>query len=254
MIWHFRSAGWTTALASIFALALAWPLRADEPFDYFRNSWSVIGLKDYEHGTRITPDNKLLLADESVQSTVEMRLGRLVEPLSRKQTKRLLDGWLPVILITANDGPVRYDITLWATPLPTVKGWQKAFDWPTEGENFLNWIVVKATNTGGTPAEAKVLVTQGRSPKLIRHVFVWSLAADGSEQAVVRIPYFPVEDASLFAKEDPEVWLQRTIRYWRGIMANAARIDVPCPKATQTLLASHVYQLIGLDHGEMHLW
>ena len=35
---------------------------ADEPFDYFQNSWNVIGLKDYNDGTRVTPDNELILA------------------------------------------------------------------------------------------------------------------------------------------------------------------------------------------------
>jgi len=136
---------WSAALLSLAMLALARGLRADEPFDYFRNSWNVIGLKDYNDGARVTPDNRLLLAGKA---TVRIRCGRELIPLSRKQTKTLLDGWLPVILITAGDGPVRYDFQLFATPLPSVKDFQKAFDWPTEGENFLNWIVVKATNTG----------------------------------------------------------------------------------------------------------
>ena len=41
-------------------------LGAEEPFDYFRNSWNVIGLKDYQCGTRVTPDNRLLLADNKM--------------------------------------------------------------------------------------------------------------------------------------------------------------------------------------------
>jgi len=35
-------------------------------------------------------------------------------------------------------------------------------------------------------------------------------------------------------------------------MSKAAGIRVPCDKATQALLASHVYQLIANDHGEVH--
>ena len=27
------------------------------PFDYFENSWSLIGIKDYPNGTRLTPQN-----------------------------------------------------------------------------------------------------------------------------------------------------------------------------------------------------
>ena len=37
----------------------------DAPFDYFQNSWNVIGLKDYNDGTRITPANELLLAHKT---------------------------------------------------------------------------------------------------------------------------------------------------------------------------------------------
>ena len=50
---------------------------------------------------------------------------------------------------------MRYEFTFWATPLPTVKNWRAAFAWPTEGENFLNWVRVKATNPGAAPAEAR---------------------------------------------------------------------------------------------------
>ena len=69
-----------TALAALVCSAAA----AEESFDYFRNSWNVIGLKDYERGTRVTPDNQLLLADNK---TVRLRFGRALAPLSRAQTK-----------------------------------------------------------------------------------------------------------------------------------------------------------------------
>ena len=46
------------------------PAGADEPFDYFRNSWNVLGLKDYEHGTRVAPDNKLLFTTNGVSGDV----------------------------------------------------------------------------------------------------------------------------------------------------------------------------------------
>jgi len=228
-------------------------LQADEPFDYFRNSWNVIGLKDYARGTRITPKNKLVVGDSSQKSaTVQIRFGRQLTPLSRKQTKKLLDGWLPVILITAEDGCVQYNFTLWATPLPTVKNWQKAFDWPTEGENFLNWILVKVTNTGDTITEAKLKVEKSGPSSSASHDFTWSLSPGKSVESVVRIPFSPVKDASDAAREDAKLWLDRTVRYWRGIMAKGIHIEVPCEKATQAYLASHVCQLIASDHGEIH--
>lgn len=124
-------------LAGSIVMAFAASTSAEEAFDYFENSWSVIGLKDYDDGTRVTPSNELLLAEKQ---KYQLSLGRHATPLSRKQTKTLLDGRLPVVLLTAEQGPIRYDFKFWATPLPTAKDWQRAFDWPTEGENFLNWI------------------------------------------------------------------------------------------------------------------
>src|SRR5512147_3101888 len=90
-------------LGALIALAFPRPLAAEEPFDYFRNSWNVIGLKDYDRGTRITPDNRLLVADGDVR----IRFGEKNTALSRKQTKTLLEGWLPVVLLSAEEGPVR---------------------------------------------------------------------------------------------------------------------------------------------------
>src|ERR1035441_10139296 len=60
------------------------------PFDYFQNSWSVIGLKDYDDGTRVTPENELVLAN---QTKLQISCGARLIPLSRKQTKTLLEGW-----------------------------------------------------------------------------------------------------------------------------------------------------------------
>lgn len=237
---------WSAVL--VLGLASAASGAADEPFDYFRNSWNVIGLKDYTSGTRVTPDNRLLLADGR---QVSLCFGPNLAALSRKQTKTLMDGWLPVIVITARDGPVRYDFTLWATPLPTVKDWAKAFDWPTEGENFLNWIAVRAVNTGAATAEAKVAIAPA-SPGPAPDAKTWSLEPGRSAEAVWRIPFAPVDDASAFAREDARTWLERTVGYWRGVMAGAARIEVPCEKTSQALLAAHVCQLIANDRGEVH--
>ena len=124
-----------------------------DDFDYFVNNWNVIGLKDYVDGSRVTPDNQLLLANKTL---VQVRIGPERKPLSRENPKRALHGWMPIIVVTADDGPVHYEITYWATPLPNVTDWIKAFDWPTEGENFLTWIWVKATNTSDVPVAAGV--------------------------------------------------------------------------------------------------
>jgi hypothetical protein len=219
------------------------------PFDYFQNSWSVVGLKDYSEGTRVTPENELLLANKT---KLRLSCGPHLTPLSRKQTKTLLDGWLAIVLLDTEEGGVRYEFTLWSTPLPTAKDWRAAFDWPTEGANFLNWVRVKATNPGPSPAEARVqldlLVTNAPAPT------AWSasLKPGRSAETCFRIPFKAVANAAAFDKENPKLWLDRTVSYWRNLMAKAARIEVPCEKATQALRAAHVCQLIASDHGVLH--
>ncbi len=240
--------------------------KAADDFDYFTNNWNVIGLKDYVHGTRITPDNQLLLADNTY---VQVRLGANGKPLSRANPKRALQGWMPIIVVPADDGPVHYEITFWATPLPNVADWQKAFDWPTDGENFLNWIRIKATNTGEQPAQAvgqiASSVPRGEAaeadsnglPSTNRSLVedaTWScqLAPGGSREMSFQYPYFPVTDRGSFSRENADQWLQRTVDYWQQTISAAAEIEVPCRKATDALKAAHVCQLIANDHGEVH--
>ena len=245
--------GLVTTLLIWVAPVLTCPLMADEPFDYFGNSWTVIGLKDYAHGTRITPDNQLIIHDSNGKpSRVLIRFGQQLTPLTRRQVKILMDGWLPVVSITAEDGQVMYEFTLWATPLPSVKVWQKAFDWPIDGENFLNWILVKVTNTGQTEADAKLKVERSKPSSVTYKTFTRSLAPGENAETVISIPFSPLKKESDFAMEDAKLWLDRTVQYWRGFMERATQIKVPCDKATRALLASHVYQLIANDRGEVH--
>jgi hypothetical protein len=231
------------------ALGLLSAPAVEAPFDYFQNSWGVIGLKDYDEGTRITPDNELLLAGKM---RLRLACGEHLTPLSRKQTKTLLEGWLPIVLLATEEEGVRYEFTLWATPLPTVKHWRAAFDWPTEGGNFLNWVRVRATNPGPAPADARVrldlVLTNIPAP------VDWNVALKPGQsvETCFRIPFKPIPDAAVFDKENPAVWLERTVRYWRDLMAKATRIEVPCEKSAQALLASHVCQMLVSDHGVLH--
>ena len=232
-------------LAGCLALALALPVRAEEPFDYFSNSWGLIGLKDYVDGTRITPSNELLLAEKA-----EYRLwyGRHTTPFSRKQTKTLLEGWLPVVLLAAEQEKIRYELKLWSTPLPTVKDWQAAFQWPTEGENYLNWIWVTARNVGEERAEARFRGQRTGPASEQVSAFSWSLEPGQSAQAVLRVP-FATTDPKAFADADPQLWLDRTIDFWQKCLAQGTRFEIPDRRANHALLASHVYQFINNDHG-----
>jgi hypothetical protein len=235
-------------------------------FDYFTNNWNVVGLKDYKFGSRITPNNALVLAGKT---PVEIRVGADRTPLSREHSKLAMNGWMPIILVTAEEGSVRYEVSYWATPLPDVRDWKKAFDWPTEGENFLNWIKVKAVNTSGVPVEAhaelgpNANVKAPRTPEEQRgaqvarthsrqHAWSWQLPPGGSAEGVARYPFLAVDDPRKYDEEDPQLWLSRTAEYWQGVADRAAHIEVPCRKANEALLAAHVCQLIAGDHGEVH--
>jgi len=230
---------------------LAWQnlLPSAEPFDYFRNSWQGIGLKDYREGTRITPDNELQLANNT---RVRLACGPRLTPLGRRPIKTLLDGWLPVVLLTTEEGGVCYEFMLWATPLPTVKGWKAAFDWPTEGENYLNWVKIKATNPGATSTAAQASYVMTGTNHFNQPGWSARLAPGKSAEVVWRFPFAPVTNAAAFQQADADRWLDRTVGYWRGLLAGGARIEVPCEKATQTLKAAHVCQLIAGDHGQLH--
>lgn len=233
------------------ALGLAVSVRGAEPFDYFRNSWSLVGLKDYRAGVRITPDNRLQLGQGR---EARIGLGTAMAPLGRKHTKTLLDGWLPVVQMQAQAEGVRYDLTLWATPLPTVKDWQRAFDWPTEGDNFLCWILARATNPGTQVAAARVTVTGADLGAQPAEALTGSLAPGAVAEGIAWIPFTlaGAEACPAPTLPDARLWLERTVIYWRDRLARAARVEVPCAKATETLKAAHVCQLITNDLGEVH--
>ena len=206
---YLYSANWTAAVLGCLLFAPPSAFAAEEPFDYFTNSWNVIGLKDYNYGTRITPDNRLLLAGGS---HVELRLGAKPMPLGPGPIKQLAQGWLPIILLATQEGSIRYDVTLWAAPLPTVKDWEKAFAWPTEGENYMNWILVRATNRGSAAGEAKFKAERtGKAASTLAERSA-TLAPGAMAEFCACVPFMPfrrrgttqptVEDARLLARPD----------------------------------------------------
>lgn len=261
----------TTVVALLLA---AMPIvRAEDPanpsaqtFDYFSNNWNVVGLKDYERGARVTPDNQILLAGGG--SVVQVRYGGQLTPLSREHGKLAHQGWMPIMEIAANDGAIRYEFTYWATPLPTIKDWPKAFDWPTEGENFVVWVRYKAINQSDKPSIAKVDIGMNPQPPARpqleapqepvvdvslhpRISITEELPPGKSVEGAARFAFVPVSDRTALDAADYRLWFDRTVDYWRGLMGSIARIEVPDRKANEALKAAHVCQLIASDHGQM---
>lgn len=267
----------TSLLCAILpALILPWEVlaadttsaapKSGEGFDYFENNWNVAGLKDYPRGARVTPDNRIFLA--GTNATVQVRFGRALTPLARRHGKLALMGWMPILVVAADDGPVHYEFTYWATPMPEVEDWRQAFNWPTEGENFLVWVRYQATNSANQPAEAKIEIKL--DPKADAHPNVEAPKEPAADPALhgsysiarvlspheaiegaARFAFFPVTNAPALEREDHRIWFQRTVDYWLGLEKEIASISVPCRKATEALKAAHVCQMIANDRGEV---
>jgi hypothetical protein len=239
---------------------------SSQAFDYFENNWNVVGLKDYPRGARVLPDNHILLAGSN--AAVQVRFGKDLQPLSRRHGKLARDGWMPIMEIATQDGPVHYQFTCWATPMPGVKDWQRAFDWPTEGENFVVWVRYQAVNSSNKAADARVEIQL--DPKFVRATypeqptepavdlslhrgrsFTRTLAPGETAAGSARFAFVPVPDVAALEREDDQLWLQRTVDYWQGLEKSIASIQVPCRKATDTLKAAHVCQMIANDRGEV---
>ncbi|MFA5816679.1 MAG: hypothetical protein WC865_13785 [Bacteroidales bacterium] len=218
-------------------------------FDYFANNWNVVGLKDYTRGARISPENTILL-DES-NGTVEIRFGENLSPLSRKQGKLAFDGWMPVMLVNAEEGGIRYEFTIWATPMPDVKDWQKAFDWPTEGENFTVWVKYMVTNTFAVPAKARMEILKKPQAPYGTHYINKMLSPGETLEEAARFAFFPVKEPLAIQSADYKTWFTRTIDYWHGMKQSIASIEVPEKKATDALKTAHVCQMIANDLGEV---
>jgi hypothetical protein len=215
----------------IIAVLGAMPSQGGQPFDYFSNSFSVIGLKDYDTGVRILPDNTF--------AGIQIKIGRALKPLGTEHKKTLLNGWMPIVVLRAEEDGVVYDSLIWVSPLPTVKDWQKAMDWPVEGEKYLLWVLVKATNTNRQAAQAKASIGDRN--------FAWTLAAGASAKGVLRKP---IGAEGNFDDADADMWLARTVDCWQGLRAKCARIEVPDRKATDAFWAALAYQLISNDRGQ----
>lgn len=274
MFFRFRTAILLSTLCGGYAAFSVEPARADDPtgaiaqasveaFDYFTNNWNVIGLKDYLRGSRITPENGLMLAGDR---TIQVRIGSDQAPLTREHPKRLLHDWMPIVIVRAERDGVAYEFTFWATPLPDARDWQQAFDWPSDGENFLDWIRVRAVNTGAatktasvaigetpTPAAAQTQNAQAGAPEsLPSYAWSWELKPGESVEAVAQYTFEPVGSATRFEQESADTWLSRCESFWQGLLEQRVRIEVPCDKATAALRAAHVCQMIANDHGEVH--
>ena len=258
-----------------------------DPFDYFSNSWTVIGLKDYPEATRISPQGEWLLGDGNA---CRILVGEGLAPLDNRVKKTLEKGCLPVVRYDfLLNGVIEYDIEAFACPMPS--SGLAGYDWPLN-PNFLNLVRVTLRNraaaaqtavfglgwktpapvaAGNLPAANAWSVSAGDT--LLAALTATSgvrisaaadklqaragLAAGQSETIVFCIPFHVLEkpgDAAVLelARLDYDGWRARTCAFWEDLLARGARLDVPEGKVRDSYLASLVYQFIGRDKGEVH--
>jgi hypothetical protein len=264
--------------------------RGDEPFDYFTNSWTVIGLKDHPNGTRVSPAFELLLADGLVCCPL---LGESRPPLDWRCTKTLREGYLPIVRCrTLLNGTIAYTLEALACPLDPDD--RAAYDWPAR-DNFLNLFRIAATNTSDQPGEAHVglawqaesgsPICQLRDGPAAGSVVVMSgqsllallklparadarieadcaqvalkLAAHGTQMVTAVIPFRSLAEPAAgtpksLADLDFEVCAARTASFWNELLAQGLALEIPEKKPLDTYKASLVYQFIGRDKGEIH--
>ncbi|MCS7238678.1 MAG: hypothetical protein NZ899_10475 [Thermoguttaceae bacterium] len=242
-----------------------------KPFEYFRNPWTVVGLKDYAAATRVSPEGKLHLPDGR---QVVIRLGPEAQPFPRHGFAALCDGWLPIVCFRAEYGGIAYEVAYWASPLPEVKNWEEAYAWPVAGDGYSTWIRVLGVNRGTASAEGAVHLVlfdgtnvhhfkkdaalgPGESCQwAFRLDFSEKIASDpadvnaGEQRGIVSGR--PAQGPIVASPEEADRWLARTKSAWQKLLAQGAQLEVPCQKATLALKAAHVCQLITSDHGEVH--
>ena len=238
-------------------------LIADDNFGYFSNPWTTVGLKDYPYGTRITPENKMLIGvpygSKADMATVQIRFGKELKLLDSKYKRKLEKGWIPIVIIDAEDQKVKYDVRIWASPKPTQAG-PYAFSWPIEGPDYLTWIWIRATNSSSAPQTAAMQIEQTGdfpkgyhpNPELNEPIKVSKTLQPGqTAQAIARIRWEPKPTRDEFSNIDPRIWYDKTIQYWQNLLASGAVIELPCQKATNALKSAHICQFIANDYGDL---
>jgi len=263
---------------------------AVNPFDYFSNSWTVIGLKDYENGTRITPNGELVLADGSLCRPL---IGKVMAPLNNDVKKTLRDGYLPMVKYDFTAGQfIRYELEMFAVSENQIG--DSTAQW-TQEENFLNLLRVQLSNVREVacktyfglewtnkdlPIESVYEVYQHPRVRAIyakdallglvhqsdacqiRHennrvIVQVELEPKGATSFDFCIPFRPyrvsiAEVENVLSGFHYDECHERTISEWNDLLEQGTQFDIPETKPMETYKASLVNQFIGMDHGELH--
>ena len=109
-----------------------------KPWCYLAKSTTVIGVPFQPDVTQVTFDGALYTKNAELC----FFYGQPMRPLLARQ-KNFLEGWLPVVQYAWSDGPVSYDIEMFAAALDG-----------ESADNTVNFVRLRARNTGHTPVTA----------------------------------------------------------------------------------------------------
>ena len=182
----------------------------DKPFDYFYNSWNWVGLRNYRELARVTPDNAILLEGKN---QLRFKYGQNpdanLKRISRRHTKTALEGWLPVMLFSAEDGPLRYELQVLGDSACRRSriGGRRSMGPPKARTSWSGrWSPPPIPAQNPSRRSCRSSSSTGTASKL--RVHSWSLAPATSAEVVIRVPFKAVDDPAAFDKEDPKVWLR----------------------------------------------
>jgi hypothetical protein len=145
-------------------------------YEYFANSWGLVGLKDYRDGTRIGPDGTLFLGEGA---KCQFLVGEAYAPLPTDIIRSLekdsvqlsglfrpqadvaaFDVALPVVNLNWATEHLSYEFIIFASPLNPADA--SSYGHPPASENYLNQICVRVQSESLETTSAPVGISISR--------------------------------------------------------------------------------------------
>ena len=160
---------------------------------YLAKSTTVIGVPYQPDVTQVTYDGALYTRSAELC----FFYGEPLRPLLARQ-KTFLDGWMPIVLYDWSDGPIRYDIEMFAAPLELEEECRDV-------SNTVNFVRLRMRNTGDRPAKG---------------VFATAMRQSGEDYRLGGPPaldptcrYEMTDDAACYEKADDAAFRGGTLIY-----------------------------------------
>ncbi|MFC4597545.1 hypothetical protein [Cohnella hongkongensis] len=268
----------------------AWRNLYDEP-EYYANSFTLIGLKDYPTGTRVSPESSLYVGEKRRVSLFAKTADGAFMPYGADVIKIMKKGYLPIVMTDIEvDGSIRYRTEMFAGPLQGAP----LDGMVTEEDNYVNYVRLTLDNASNETRTAalSVEVTQHYTPSSVTRkplrsglagefatasvgegivlavrgderiafscdaaamTFSCELAPGESASVELRIPYMPVKDSAVLRlKDEYGACLSEVETFWEDFLQQGTLFEIPHVKALNTLKASIVYTFMTRDRGEIH--